>query len=256
MDGSREQRRWGRETLDTSHDEFSDSEDESDDEIDRTLTPESGPSEDDSFTTESGELCLSINESITSLLRLSVQLHKSFRGAKFSKSSTEQDYPVDPDISHVRDFFPHASTNDMLVEKLGKANAQRRQWLWYRRRHREKLSVDLSGSKEDRIPWFKSIERSDFSSLAKLSHDDDMSEAMPSLTGTKATTFRSRVSTRLDVASLSEAPETVFGRSSRATVEEQRLMVPEMPANLFAKQPSQCPYCCNVIKISNKNAWQ
>ena len=45
---------------------------------------------------------------------------------------------------YVRDKFPWAAENQPLVQRLGKANAQRRQWLSYRRRHREKLGMDES----------------------------------------------------------------------------------------------------------------
>ena len=156
VNGSREQRTWSEESLHISRKEFSDSEDVSDDDSDDILTPKSGESEeDDNIITESGDLHLCINESITSLLRLLVQLHKSSRKAKFAKSSANSDYSTEPDISHVRDFFPYVAENDILAEKLDKANAQRRQWLWYRRRHRERLCVDFSGPQEERIPWFR-----------------------------------------------------------------------------------------------------
>ncbi|KAA6414043.1 MAG: hypothetical protein FRX48_02405 [Lasallia pustulata] len=212
VDGSREQRTWTGESLYISREEFSDSEDISDDDTDGNLTPENDHNEGDhDIITESRDLHLSINEPITSLLRLSVQLHKSSRKAKFAKSSANNDFPIEPDVSHVRDFFPYASGNGILVRRLGKANAQRRQWLWYRRRHREKLSVDFSGPVEERMPWFRPIECSNIGSIAMLSDDDRLSPSLPSLSGTNATTFRSRVSASLDITSQSDAPGTVFG---------------------------------------------
>jgi hypothetical protein len=136
---------------------------ESDDEQKPTMTPKSSPGDEDQgnvnpdeFITESGDLHLLVDEVITSLLRLSVQIHKSSRKPKFAKSSIDKSCATGPDISHVRDFFPHLDTtgNIALAEKLGNANVQRRQWLWYRRRHRQKLSVDFSAAASDGMPPF------------------------------------------------------------------------------------------------------
>ncbi|KAL8654301.1 MAG: hypothetical protein Q9210_001582 [Variospora velana] len=92
-------------------------------------------------TTESQVLFSSILEAIASLLKLSMFIRKSTRGNKFAKSSRAQKYETQYDINHVRDRFPSASQSPHMVERLGKANAQRRQWLSYQRRHREKLAM-------------------------------------------------------------------------------------------------------------------
>ncbi len=213
---------------------------------------------------------LSINESITSLLRLSVHVHRSSRKAKFAKSSTDKHYAIGPDISHVRDFFPHLDTtgNLALAERLGKANAQRRQWLWYRRRHRQKLSVDLSGTgaQEGVPPLGEWIERhggragnGDAESIALFSIDEESPDSArsPSLvSGTRASTFRSGPAAPSLISPSNAPPETLFGRSSKAAASEQKLLVPEPPRDLVLGQPYFCPYCCNVVELSGKHAWQ
>jgi hypothetical protein len=256
VDGSREQMKWTRLSLQMSRSEFSDSDDSSDNDAE-VLTPTSDHDngEDSGVVTESGELQLLINEAVTSLLRLSIQLHKSSQRAKFARLSATEDYSPEPDVSHVRDFFPWASSNGMLVEKLGKANAQRRQWLWYRRRHREKLSVDLSGPEERRLPWFRDAERSNIGSVAMGTADDHPTSSLPSLSGTHATTYRSRRTATLDMVSQSAA-ETLFDRSSRATLDEEKPLVPETPKDLIPGEPFQCRYCCNIIELSSRLAWQ
>lgn len=255
IDGSQTQKMWTRASLHISHDEFAGSDDFSDDdESDVILTPETVEDQGDpnEVITESHDLHLSVNESITSLLRLSIQVHKSSRKAKFARSSVDQEYSIVPDTSHVRDFFPWAAGNEPLVTRLGKANAQRRQWLSYRRRHQEKLCVDVSGPREEHIPVVGAAEPADTESIAMSTVDDQPSGSI--LSGTKASTFKSRLTA--SVLSQSDMPDTFFGRSSRAITSEQKLLVPKPPINLVLNQPSLCRYCYNVVEISGKNAWQ
>ncbi len=261
IDGSQVQKTWTRASLHISRDEF-DSDGLSDDDdcggdgdSNGDLTTKTGGDQidPDEVITESRDLHLSVNESITSLLRLSIQVHKSSRKAKFARSSVDQEYSIEPDTNHVRDFFPFAAGNEALITRLGKANAQRRQWLWYRRRHREKLSVDVSRLEEERPPVFAPAARADTESGAISPRDDGPSGSI--LSGTRATTFRSRPTA--SVISQSAMPEvTVFGASSRVTTGEQKLLVPDPPANLVFGQPCVCPYCCNITEISGSNAWE
>lgn len=172
-------------------------------------------------------------------------MSKSSRRAKFAKSSIDENYSVGPDINHVRDFFPHAAGNEPLLERLGKANAQRRQWLWYRRRHREKLSIDASEPREQMLSLPGALKDADDVSLALVSIDDQHPVPAPSLTGTRASTFRSQLD--VDAYTNSRGPDTVFGRSSLAAPGEQRLLVPEPPHDLILGKPFYCRYCCSMV---------
>ncbi len=88
IDGKREQSTWTKSSLHIAPDSSSDTSAWSDDEEEGIPTPESGPEgdapdnanlDDDELITESKDLHLLVNESITSLLRLSVQVHSSSR---------------------------------------------------------------------------------------------------------------------------------------------------------------------------------
>ncbi|KAK0742061.1 hypothetical protein B0T21DRAFT_306459 [Apiosordaria backusii] len=281
VDGERQQSTWTESSLQLFIDEFSDDlSASSDDEEEGALTPETdendpasntGP-ESDGIMTESMDLHFSVNESVTSLLRLSIQVHKSSRKSKFAKSSVDQNYAIGPDISHVRDAFPYleVTQNDTLAVRLGKANAQRRQWLWYRRRHREKLSVDHSGTLGvadggSLLPpgiWDQ-LRRDggdgDDRLIALFSVDDVPSGSAAGrsfISGTKASTYRSHFTGASLLSPSIAPPDTLFERSSRATRSEQKLLVPEPPHDLVLGQPYFCRYCCNIIEISGKNAWQ
>ena len=74
-------------------------------------------------------------------------IQKSTRRAKFGQSSKNGPYDAQAEISHIQQAFPRTTRYPNLVQKLGKANAQRRQWLYYRKRHRERLS-SISPSRE------------------------------------------------------------------------------------------------------------
>ncbi|KAK4142636.1 ankyrin-1 [Dichotomopilus funicola] len=216
IDGKRPQSTWTRGSLQMLRGEFGDDDLWSDDEDSEggILKPETGQSDErggEDLTetlTESRDLCLSINESVTSLLRLSIQIHQSSRCNKFQKSSRATRYDVSNDINHVKDFFPHLDIthNTALATRLGKANAQRRHYLAGNRR--------ATGADDET------------ESIALFSADLQPSESnlAPSvMSGTRASTFRSRI-TAENVVTPSVGPaNTLFGRSSGATVEEQKL---------------------------------
>lgn len=77
--------------------------------------------------TESKDIC--INDCITSLLPLSIIVSRAARRVKFSKQALGHEYSIVLGVNRVRDAFPSASANRMLVNGIGKANAQRQQWL-------------------------------------------------------------------------------------------------------------------------------
>lgn len=263
VDGSREQKTWTRASTLIQSGEILDLNYSSDEDSEVLLTPETGESSQpiDEIFTESQDLYFLINESVTSLLRLSIQVHKSSRKSKFAKSSVDRNYSIVPEINHIQDFYPAAAQNHALLERLAKANAQRRQWVWYRKRHREKLSVDFSGQKPDQVPVRHMGEHQDDDEEEEEEEEEKeqgelgtRNEAASSvLSGTKATTF---VSFSPSAVAQSTVPDTVLGRSSRASAIERRIMVPSLPTGLVYGEPHLCRYCCNVIELTGSHAWQ
>lgn len=144
--GTRRQSTWTRASVHVLPDNFSDTS-LSDDETGSVVAPEPGSADsdhavgDDEVITESKDLHLSINEAIGSLMRLSTHIHLCSRKPKFFKLSMNESYAVDPEIRHVQDLFPRLrdTGNGKFADKLGKANAQRRYWVQYRRRHEQLL---------------------------------------------------------------------------------------------------------------------
>ncbi|KFA76054.1 hypothetical protein S40288_00308 [Stachybotrys chartarum IBT 40288] len=242
IDGSREHKTWTRTSTLIQPGEMLDLNYRGDEDSDVLLTPETdeGSQPIDEIFTESQDLYLLINESVTSLLRFSIQ-----------KSTI------------IQNFYPAAAQNHALLERLAKANTQRRQWVWYRKRRREKLLVDFSRQKPGQVP---------FSYMGEHQEDDEEEEeemeekgelctreeaASSVLSGTKATTF---VSFAPSAVVQSVVPDTVFGHSSRTSADERRIMVPSLPTSSHDRikldevvykicrpldyiHASNCPFC-------------
>lgn len=87
------------------------------------------------------ELCLSIQEAITNLFRLSMIIRKKPERDEYVKAATR--YQIDPtsDIVHAGDKYPTAKKDKVpwLIRRLGVAITQRRQYLLYRREHQERM---------------------------------------------------------------------------------------------------------------------
>lgn len=218
------------------------------------------------LTTESQILYSSILESITSLLKLSMFIRKSTRGNKFARSSRAQKYQTQYDINHVRDRFPFASRWPHLVDRLGKANAQRRQWLSYQRRHREKLAVpasldqhgtsfgpDLALGHNNEGPQHHTLARKATTepSVWTEEHKDPYS----TLSSTKASTFyqmneQQRESTGTDVS------ETSCSETSSGDFDYETNLVPQPPPEAADQSPFECPYCFSIITIAGNSAWR
>ena len=86
-------------------------------------------------------LSQSASDIIANLYKLSIIIRNgNLSQDRFLKSSkTDVSYYEPYDEQHVKNKFPEAS--EELVERLGRANTRRRQYLKYREQHHEKLSA-------------------------------------------------------------------------------------------------------------------
>ena len=166
-------------------------------------------------------------------------ISRSTRGNKFAKSSTAQKYETQYDIGYVRDRFPMASKTSYLVERLGKANAQKRQWLSYRRRHREKLAIhpeaeepeasfdgqpDVGGFREGLETNINT--QTQCPSPRNLAEDHRDSRSM--LSSTKASTFHQHEYMARDTVE-TERSETSYSETSFGEHGQDTNFVPQPP---------------------------
>ncbi|RPA85647.1 hypothetical protein BJ508DRAFT_358609 [Ascobolus immersus RN42] len=88
------------------------------------------------------ELWESAKATLTGLFRLSMVIRKR-KKKRYAKWETAVEFAAAFDVQHTRDKFPTTvSKAPWLVERLGTANARRRQYFLYRRDHREKLAYE------------------------------------------------------------------------------------------------------------------
>ncbi len=193
-------------------------------------------------------------------------IRRSSRGNKFLKSSTEQKYDAQFDIMHIRDKYRFAARVPGLIERLGKANAQRRQWLIYKKRHREKLAMQMDPGKEG-----SGFPLNSFSTagLPLRFRDRKESEEWDSVAQTldplrSATVLSSTVATSFHGLSMEELgtdqnSETGFSETSYAESKvdesEEHILVPQPPPESADQTPFECPYCFTIITISGVRSW-
>ncbi|WZH42013.1 uncharacterized protein QYS62_002981 [Fusarium acuminatum] len=191
-------------------------------------------SDDDSFplvglsgASELPQILISIAESINCLFRLSVSINNPFPHDRLTDvSSTDTSYFESFDIDHVRKTFSAAS--DAIIERLGKANSRRRQYLNYRKLRRKKLASGQDDS-DDR--------------------NAEMTDASSSPQGLNLTDFFPSELQESDT-------EPSISRTSCATSDTipGRQKVPDLPAG--ARDGSfECPFCFLMISAPSEALW-
>ena len=259
LSGSRVQQTWA--SMEGS-DHFSEDEDSGSDEGEANSSSMSSVGDTHAPLTESHLLYHSILEAITSLLKLSMFIRKSARSSKFARSSAAQRYETQYDITHVRDRYPHASENRFLIERLGKANAQRRQWLAYRKRHRDKMAesayFDTGSLDAEQIPTTE-IDRSrdvKFSDdlLSSITSSDRISGPRSTLSSTRASTFHRNTEPEQEQSETDQS-EISYPESSYGNDGQDINLIPQPPPQSLNEQPFECPYCFMIITITGNQSW-
>ena len=171
------------------------------------------------------ELFRGVSDSITGLFRLSTVIRNPSRRDQLIHRSEIDKHLVVSDQNHVRALFPQSQED--LVERLGRANSQRRANFWYLQRHHQKMMKGL---------------------------EDDEDETRTNLPGT--------IATELDVQALSGDND-----DSRSVTESTTSYTPSLfgdRGRRFPKKPAAttndetftCPLCFYTIKANNIAAWR
>ena len=105
-------------------------------------------------TSEADELCLSVSDTITNLLKVSALLRKTTTRDRYAKAATKAasqsgfSIPHSYDVQHVREKFPKLEAKPWLLDKLGSAITQRREYLRYIQTHHTKIANEPRGGTE------------------------------------------------------------------------------------------------------------
>ncbi|KAL8884604.1 MAG: hypothetical protein Q9192_006805 [Flavoplaca navasiana] len=183
-----------------------------------------------------------------------------------TSSRNFQKYETQYDINHVRDRFPFASKCPLLVDRLGKANAQRRQWLSYQRRHREELAaptaIDESSTSFNPEP---AVARNDEGlqghslvqegTLDPTVRTGELRDPYSILSSTKASTFYHMDEQPRELSD-TDSSETAGTETSLGALDNETNLVPQPPIEAADQNPFECPYCFSIITIASNNAWR
>ncbi|KAJ9652676.1 hypothetical protein H2198_008079 [Neophaeococcomyces mojaviensis] len=180
------------------------------------------------------ELYEDVVDSINGLFRLSSVIRNSSRRDQILERS-QFDRSMEPyDRNHVRDMLPRVS--DILVERLGRANTQRRANFRYLQRHHEKLAQG---------------------------HDDDHNEcedaadhgyAKSRLSGTVATEFSATTNSVEEEDDASITASVTSYASSLFRISNRRF--PSKPAPTTADGRFECPLCFYLVRATDTASWR
>ncbi|KAM3413518.1 hypothetical protein BST61_g11507 [Cercospora zeina] len=194
--------------------------------------------------TELGELQLSLEDSITSLLKVSALIRTSagLDRRAYAQRVASRSISMSPqfDIAHVLQKYPKLARVDLhaligLATKLGNALTQRRQYLSYARDHHDRLSGATSTSAR---------QKSTAASIAALTLH--ASEKQPSSLQADDVVEREEV----------ESQASSTQSSSAAVSEPEMLTVPELETLSEAGRPFECPFCYNMLEFTKQCNWR
>lgn len=108
----------------------------------RTNREISEPKDDLGSPDELSELHLSVGDILTSLFKVSMLVKRATKRDRYAKAASATDDPflAEFDIRHIADKYPKIRMQPWLLERLGKAITQRRQFLRYCRNHKNRIA--------------------------------------------------------------------------------------------------------------------
>lgn len=203
------------------------------------MEPENGKTTADMSTVESDidlvseieDILLSINKTITCLLRLSMAIRNPFPHDRFVRSKhIDTSYFEKHDINHVKEKFP---TMDLdLAERLGKGISYRRQYFKYREaRHTSTSAEPGDGEGDGRSTLASSVPN-------RFKDDKILME-------------------NIGIVNDDERSNSVFTHTSFATFDADsgHIKVPPLPA-ASEDGPFECPFCYMIIQASSRDSWK
>ena len=177
------------------------------------------------------QIVAGVNEAITNLLRLSATIRNPARHDQWLNFFEELDtsHYEQFDVAHVATKFPQLSVH--LARRLGIALSRRRCYFKYREEHRNKMASDLNTLEQDGKSTIASSLPDNLKTLTVGSStpDDDDNQSDGGFT---ATSFATSVA------------DPSSGR------------IPPLPPGTSYDEYFECPFCYDMIMVSNRPAWK
>jgi len=186
------------------------------------------------------QLMDAISNSTTGLFQLSMVIRRATPRDRYAKAQSVGTFIPDFDIDYVRNKFPRA--NEWLVDRLGKANARRREYFKYCESHHQSLSSDVRESRR---------------SETATRSEGYVTGLVPSTT---ASTFMEQMASNAHANFFSEDVSVKsYARSilvrEGGGVAEPSLTVPPRPKEGLDGLPFECPYCYTILEMESKEVW-
>jgi len=202
--------------------------------------------EDTETRSEISELWLMVDDAVDNLMRVSVFIRANAnnnrnRFVRAALKSAKSDLAL-PDTSydkaHVRQKHPKLEQMEWLVDRLGKANTQRRQFLVYAQAHQSRIAYDESGV---------------FASKSIFSR--------PTQAVTQATTYvplpkTVESSDQVDYYETAYAESTLSATTVGFYQDDDTLDVVPLRAVCKKGKAGICPYCQGVVMFTRFKAWR
>ena len=231
-----------------------------------------------SETSEFDEIFGTVKDTTKSLMQTSIIIRDATPRDRYMKaqSSTKHPFPESFDIAHVGHKFPKvdAEGQEWLKRRLGKAIAQRRQYLKYCRKHHNKFS---QSTEQDRpkldVASTSEVFTSDFAPLRDVnpvlgslgSHHEArtiQSVSTSAFAPTDASTLHpSRLELRGTMAEgdaedvSDNYSRTSYASSIQTDTSESKLRIPSLK-DVASDYPFECPYCWTFQKMTNEKSWR
>ena len=228
-----------------------------------------------SETSEFSEIFGTVKDTITSLMQTSIIIRNATPRDRYIRAQTSAKDPFleSFDIAHVGHKFPKIDSEgrEWLKRRLGKAIAQRRQYLKYCREHNDKFS---RSTEQDQLDVDAPLKNKSLSGdLTRLGNTSPMSasryeagtvRSVPTsaLAPTDASTLQP---SRLEVAEgmatgdaedVSDSySQTSYATSVHNDTNESKLHSPSLKdiTNVF---PFECPYCWTLQDFMTEKSWR
>lgn len=220
-------------------------ENSSNDDVDDVDDIYTGDAQGELPATEAQAICLDVRNVLSHLMKFTVPLRRVTDVDRYARAAADPD-PISPhfDIAHIGHKFPKASP--WLREALGRANAQRRHYLRYERRH------DLRGR-----------QRLD-PALVRLAHASlGLPKALTLPSGDVLTKESAYFSTKkhypastLDDIDDTMTEATSVTSSATGSTAAGDLTIPELSSFAKPGRSFECPYCWQMIFTERERMWR
>ena len=219
---------------------------------------EEDPEDEDDFDPVE-DLCLSISDSITSLLKVSTLLRKATTRDRYAQALASKHDALPAEYSafdrrHVAEKFPKLQQQQWLCERLADAITIRRRFLRYAQRHQNRIA---QGTAEIKEPVNMTIPAAPSQAQRSSSAPKTYTTKVIS---TAASTLQIQKLAELNLDQLNVDDDDKISQAtsfiSESGPDDQKSHVIELDKLTKRGEPFECPYCRGMVHFKNQRAWR